>query len=426
LLPERGVTGKGGGAATAVASHWAKAWLPGVMTIGLVAGLTPTRDANALWGDRLELFVAEARIYDDNVFRLSAQTDPSSLLGTSARDDVYDTISLGLRFDVPVSRQRFVGGIWWDDHRYGRFTVLDFTDRHERALWQWQAGNQLSGEIGYTEDLALASLANVESVPRPNPLDKQRVFLNAAYLFTPRWRLQGEMSRLDQSNEVPVQQVNDVRLESVDLTGSYISPAGNQIGLRLQTAKGDLPNPLTIVGGSVDNSYRQHGVELITDWTITGKSRVKAGVGWVDRSYDQLPQRDFDGGTFHARYDWQATGKLALTAAARREISAVEEININFALVTGVELRPTLRLTEKITLSAGLEYSDREYLGDPFVVLGAASRNDQVRLAELTGSYRPLRPVTLELLLRRETRSSNAPFGDYVLNLLGVRVRLGF
>jgi exopolysaccharide biosynthesis operon protein EpsL len=430
LLPEADGTGERRNGTRNGWLRCSKYWLPSLLAVVLVAGLAPSTAAYALWGDRLELFAAQGLTRDDNVFRISSQSDPATDLGTSSKDDVYHTTSFGFNLDLPVSRQRFLGGVAWDDRRYDRFSVLNFTGRHGRAVWQWQAGNELSGELGHRQTRALASLANVQSGVQsstPNPLETHRTHINATYLLTPRWQLRGELSRLDQSNEVPALQVNDIRLDAVDLTVTYATPARNQIALGLQLANGDLPNPFPVAGSLVDNSYQQRGVNLATAWTITGKSHVSVQTGWVDRSYAQLPQREFEGAEFHVQYDWQPTGKLALTALAQRRISTVEEINVGFVRVKGVALRPMLRPTEKIQVSAELEYSDRDYLGDPGLVLGTVpARTDRVRSAGLMVHYRPMRTVTFDMALRRETRSSTAAFGDYVANIFSASVRVGF
>jgi len=393
----------------------------------IVAGvLVPVTDAVALWDDRLELFVAETVTRDDNVFRISSAQDPAAVLGSSSKGDTYHTTSFGLNLDVPVSRQRFQVGLTWNDTRYDRFTFLDLTGRSGRAEWAWNVGDDLSGQLGYTETLVLASFANVleggVASITPNPLKTQHAFLNAAYLLTPRWRLRGEVSRLEQSNEVPAFQVNDISIDSADLTFNYITPGKNQIGLGMRVDDGRNPNPQPIL---FDNAYRQQSIAVVTDWTVSGHSHLSARAGRVSRRHEQLPQRDFEGATFHAAYDWKPTGKLTLTAAAQREISAAEEVTVGYVLVKGVALRPTLRLTEKLNISGVLEYSEREYRGDP-LLLGSPARNDRVRVAAVTAAFRPIRPVTLQVDLRRETRSSNVAFGDYEFNVVSASIRIGF
>ena len=130
----------------------------------VVAGvLVPVTDAVALWDDKLELFAAQTLTRDDNVFRISSGLDPAAALGSSSKGDTSSTTSLGFNLDVPESRQRFQGGVTWNKTRYDRFTVLNWDGHQGQGIWLWQVGNDISGQLGYTETFALASLANVQS-----------------------------------------------------------------------------------------------------------------------------------------------------------------------------------------------------------------------------------------------------------------------
>ena len=391
-------------------------------------------NAHALFDGRLEPFVSYAVTRDDNVFRLSEQSDPASVLGTDSTADTFKTTSAGLNFDVPMGRQRFVGGAWVNDHHYDQFTILDYTERHGRAAWHWQAGNDFSGRIGATTDRALASLSNVQEgvqLGTPNALRTRKTFVDAAYLLTPRWRLRGEADRLEQENEVAALAVNDMTRDGVGFEVSRISRAGNQIGLALQVQDASLPNLQPVGAGLIDNSYRQTRVRLVTDWTLSGRSHLIASAGRVTRSYTQLPERDHQTGIFHAAYEWKPTGKFTLLATAQRDIGAPDEINagvnIGFVLAQGIALRPVYQWTEKLSVSGILGQSEWEYLGDPGLALGTLPpRTDKVRNVALAFNFQPMRVLRLQLALQRETRTSTAALGDYEADVASLSARLAF
>lgn len=391
-------------------------------------------DAQALAGGQLEPFVSHTVTRDDNVFRLSEQTDTAAALGTPSKSDTYRSTAAGLNFDVPAGRQRFEGGLWFNDNRYDEFTILDFTERHARATWHWHVGDALSGRLGATTDRALASLANVQGgvqLGTPNALDTRKAFVDAAWLLTPRWRLRGEATRLEQSNGVAERTVNDITSDGAGLELSRISPAGNQIGLGVQTQDATLPVLQPVGMGLVDNSYRQHRVRLVTEWTLTGRSRLSASAGRVSRRFEQLPERDHATGIFNAAFEWKPTARFTLLATAQRDISAPDEINagvnVGFVLAESIALRPSVRLSDKFTVSGALGWSDWEYLGDPGLALGTlAPRHDRVRNAALVVTYQPMRMLRLEVALRRETRSSTAEFGDYEADMASLSARLAF
>ena len=404
----------------------ASAWRMAAVVAAAV--LLPAADAAALWEDKLELFVAQTVTRDDNVFRISGDLDPVTAVGSPSKGDTYWTTSPGFNLDVPLGRQRFVGGVKWNFTRYNRFTVLDFDGHEGRAAWHWQAGNDVSGQLGYTETLALESLANSRAgilSGTPNSLETRRAFLNAAYRLTPRWRMQGEAARLEQFNGLAALRLNNIVIESADLAAVYVTPATNEIGIGARLEEGRFPNRQGPAVNLPGDDYRQYNVDLIAGYTLTGHSRVRARAGRVSRRHEQLSQRDFEEETFNVTYDWQPTGKLALAAIARREVSPLDNTYSSVVLLTGGALNPTLRLAEKVSVAANLEYSVMEYLNDPLLLL-VSSRTDRVRTAALKLSYRPLRLVTLEMSLLRQSRSSTVAFGDYEVTVASVSARIGF
>jgi len=395
-----------------------------------VAGaLVPATSAFALWDDRLELFASETVAHDDNVFRISSGLDPTSVLGSPYVADTYHTTSFGLTFDVPVGRQRLVGDYARNYTRYDRYTLLDLNGFDGRALWSWQIGDDLNGQLGYRERLALASLANIQSglqSTTPDFLTAKEAFFDAAYKLTARWQIRGQANWMEQSNSAAERKVNDIHIETGAFTVSYITPANNQIGVNVTVASARAPNPVLEAGLPIDNSYRQQHLGAVAEWALSGHSRLNLRAGRVTRDYDQLPERNFAGPTFFAGYEWKPTGKLTFTAVAQKDISATEEVNVGFVAFKRFALYPSWQATEKISIDGGFERSDRDYRGDPGLVLGTvAPRTETVRTAALAVSYRPTRAVMINLALRRETRTSSVEFGDYEANIASIGIRLG-
>ena len=397
-------------------------WQQGLIALIVLGGLLmPVTKAFALWDDKLKPFVEEKVTRDDNVFRLSKDVAPETV-GASSRGDTYRTTSLGLNLDLPVSRQRFQAAFTRNDTRYDQLSGLDFTGHEARAVWLWRVGNDVSGQLGYTESLALASFAYIQRAT-PNPLKTQQAFYNADWLVTPRWRIQSGVIGLEQSNSEPVFQVNDVKILISDIALSYVTPANTSVGLGVRSEGGRFPNPR---GNTLDNAYSQYGVNLVAEWTPTGASRVNARAGRVSRRYGESSPRDFDGNTARIDYDWKPTGKLSLTAVAQRDISVYEDIRTSFVLAKGVTLRPTLRVTEKLEMSGAFEYYVRDYLGDPGGVGGTPNRTDRVRSATATISYKPVRALALMLSAQREARTSNVASVDYEVDVVSLAARITF
>ena len=411
-----------------------------------VAGLfLPAAKAFALWDDKLTLFAEEKVTHDDNVFRISKNAAPEDI-GASSRGDTYRTTSLGLNFDVPLSRQRFQAAFSRNDTRYDQLTGLDFTGHEGRAMWLWQLGNDASGQLGYTETLTLASFANIvlfkNTQITPDPLKTRQALFSAAYLVTPRWRLNAGVSGLELTNGDPARQSLDLDVLYTEAALSYVTPANTSVGLSARTEDGRYPK--NFVGNNlVDNAYRQTSAGVVAEWTPSGASRWSARADRLSRRYADVPLQTFDfvGHTARAQYDWKPTGKLSLAAVAQRDIYPYQDIGSSFVLVKGVTLRPTLSVTEKIDVSGSFDYSVREFLPSPGQTSGSSpSRTDRVRSAAATLSYRPARSLTFLLSAQREGRSSNfvppdppppppAPEVlpvDYVVNVISISARIAF
>ena len=394
--------------------------------VAAVEVLLPTTKAFALWDDKLALFAEERVTRDDNVFRISRDLDPTTTIGSSSKADTYHTTSLGLNLDVPISRQRFQGGYTWNDTRYDQFTDLDFTGHDARAIWLWQLGNDLSGQLGYTEAFSLASFAYIQA-NTPDPLRTRQAFLNAGFLVTPRWQLQAGWRGLEQTNGNPAFQVSDIDIASTDATVRYVTPSNNSVGLSARVEDGRYPNREFLPGSTLDDAYSQYGAGVVVDWTLTGASHLTARADHVSRRYEHLSQSDVDGNTALAEYDWKPTGKLSLAAVFRREISPYQDVQSSFVLVKGVTLRPTLSVSEKVDVSMILDYSNWYYLGDPGLVSGGVQgRIDRLWSATATVSYRAARNLTFLVSAQREVRTSNTALADYVFDVVSLSARIAF
>jgi exopolysaccharide biosynthesis operon protein EpsL len=381
--------------------------------------------AFALWDGKLTPFVEEKVTRDDNVFRLSKNVDPVVAIGSTDAGDTYSTTSLGINLDAPVSRQRFQAGYSFIATRFNQLTNLDFNGHDARATWLWQLGNDLSGQLGYTDNLALAPFAYTQS-STPDPLRTRQAFLNAAYIVTPRWRVQAGGGAFQQKNGDPTLNPNDITITSGDANLAYVTPANTSIGISGRVEEGRYPNR-TFVPGQPDDSYRQTSAGLTADWTVTGVSHVVARVARLSRRYPNTPQVDFDGNTAVIEYDWKVTGKLALTGVLRRDISPFPDIASSFVLVRGGTVRPVLTLTEKVEVSGLLDCSIWDYLGDSGLVQGAVlGRVDHVLSAVASLTYKPVRSISLQLSAQRESRTSNIPNADYLANVASLTARLSF
>jgi len=388
----------------------------------------------ALENDRLTVSAGEELTHDDNVFRVSPAATPSG-----GGEDTYRTTSVALDADVPVGDQRLQGNFAISQMRFDRLDALD-TNAHDGAVrWLWKAGAELDGTVGYRDRLALASLANVQGGVQsaiPNVLETSETWFEAAYRATARWRLRGGWHATDYSNSAEVYRISDANIGALEAELDYITRAGNGLGLVIRSVDGRLPNPQfvsvpdpdpqLVSVTQVDNSYRDRGIALLAQWAPTGKSRLEARAGHLERSYAQYPQRGYVGPTFDAKYEWRPVGRVVLEVIGHHGPSLYEEVQVGYVLSRGVSARLSFALRDKVSFAVASEQAHRSYLGDAGPVLGDfPPPSEHLTLRSLTVSYNPIPKVQLTVALQQQNRSSTLEFSSYRVDTgtVGVRVR---
>jgi exopolysaccharide biosynthesis operon protein EpsL len=404
-----------------------------VAAVAAAALLFPAGDAFALFGDRLELFAQERVTYDDNVFRIARDVDPTPITGSQSKSDIYTTTTLGLNLNVPVSRQVFQGGWAWNILRFNKFDDLDYTGHEGRAVWLWRLGNDLSGQLGYNDTKAQAAFAGLGARVF-DPVRTKTAYGNAVYNLTPSWRLSAGAADTTQRHQVDTRKLNDANIRTGNLGLAYVNAAANEIGVTTTREEAEYPNRDFVPGLSVvDNRYRQNGAGVFTEWQVTGQSHLSARVLRIRREYEQLPERNFDATVGRIAHDWVYSGRLTMSTILRREVAPVDDLASNVALARGITFAPTYRLTEKASLLGSYDWVRRRYLQDPgitttdplIVSVRPAGTEDRLWILALSLAYRYNRTLTFLTTYSHEDRTATYQFGDYRANVVFVQARIG-
>src|SRR6185503_8994086 len=84
---------------------------------------------------------AEAGAYrDSNLFRLPSTANRQS--------DHFERLGIGLRGDIPISRQHLLVEARADRNNFHNFDVLDNTSTRGSARWAWESAGNWSGDLG--------------------------------------------------------------------------------------------------------------------------------------------------------------------------------------------------------------------------------------------------------------------------------------
>ena len=389
----------------------------------------------------VQFSVSGGLYHDSNVFRLS--DGAPSPAGVTSRSDTIYRVGLGLKADLPVSRQHLLLNANINSYSYDRYSQLDNVAYDAGAAWRWQAGSRLSGDVGYRRQRYLGDLGEVQATIK-DQVTQDRFYASAGYLMTPRWRVRGAADWYKWDHSDAARNVLDLRVSSTTVGLDYITPANNSIGGQFKYSHGDYPNPQVFNGTAVSNDYDEYETSAVLHWVLTGKSTLFARLGYTKREHDQVPARDFGGATGRLSLDWAPGGKTLINASVWREIYSVEErgtlgeggldqADASYVVSTGASIGPAWAPTAKLVFQGKVVHEKRKYQGSPGLTFGVAPvvgtgehREDTFNGLRLSAGYTPIRALRLSLSAEHGKRDSNAFLRDYDYNLISANARFQF
>jgi exopolysaccharide biosynthesis operon protein EpsL len=350
--------------------------------------------------DALNFSAGAAVMFDDNLFRLPDSEKSDRILTTNA----------GIKIDKPYALQRFQVDANVVDNRYDSYSYLDYTAFNYRAAWLWQLTPNIKGTISADQKQVLNSFAdflgfnNQLTRTRNIQTNENRIF-DVDALIGGGWHLLGGVSELRSRNSVTFDAVGDFIQAGANIGIKYVAPSENSIALVQRAYNGDYQGRVLDVANQFDTGFRQRETEAQLQWRLTGKSLIDARLGYVDREHDNFSSRDYDGATGRLAYNWQPTGKLAITTSLARNIYSFQQAFNSYYVADTFAISPTWHVTAKTSLNLRYDFSHRDYRGaiDPL----AEHRKDNVQSLMLSADWKPLRTVTVTGALRHEMRSSS-------------------
>lgn len=370
----------------------------------------------------VQFSVSGGYYHDDNVFRLSDNAPlPTGI--TEKSDNIY-RLGLGLRADLPISRQRVLIDAQVNNYAYDRYSGLDHVDYRAGAAWRWVAGQRLSGELSYGQRRYLADLGEIQA-PIKDLITEDRAIASGGFRVTPRWRVRGAAEYRQWDHSEPTRSSLDLETTVWTIGLDYVTPANNSVGGQFRYVNGDYKNRQTVGSIPVVNDFDEYETSAVLHWILTGRSVFDARLGYTKREHDQVPERDFDGFTGRVTLTYEAGAKTLIAGSAWREIRSVEEIGTleqaaaSYVLATGASIGPSWAPTSKLVFELKAVYERREYAGDPgpaFNVFPGApgvEREDTFNGIRIAAGYTPRRNLKFSLAAERGDRESNILFRDY-------------
>lgn len=301
------------------------------------------------------------------------------------------------------------GGVW--DIEVGRLVFGSLEARFQRFRTPFEASFENADNL--EERLLLRALAGIR--------------------FTPSWSVFGALERSDLSNSASVMRQNDYVFDSYELGLRYQPGNAMDLDFFYRRADGNFPNRQVldangnVLPGGVDNNFEQDALLARLTYRPSEETRITGVLGFTDRSYGTLPERDFSGVTLGLEAVWPWSGAVRMRLNLIRDIVPEASLSANYAEIQRVAFSPEVLLTGRLTLVPLVSWERRLYEGDPgFVVSGQAPRRDTLTRLGLEGRYEYARNIFLSAYFWNLKRSSNYANYEFTDTVIGSGVRVLF
>lgn len=370
----------------------------------------------------LQFYASEDVQHDSNVFRLSDSANAQTLIGTPSRSDTTAVTTLGFKLNKPIGLQRFEFDANIEDHRYKRFTNLDFTGVNYAAAWRWSFTPALHGNVTADRREYVDTTADVQSAGQLNRRTARSNLVDAEYELDGAWRLLGGVFENVSTSSQPTVE-GDSKVRGAEVGARRVFPSGTSLAYRYKNGRGENSNPAPLAVAVGDFKDREHEFRL--DWAPTGKTTVRARLSHLDREYDGVSARNFSGVIGQADVNWAVTGKTSVSGGVARELGSYQTNTSSYYQGYRFFIAPLWKATEKIAVRLRYDHGVRDYRGSLQPSAGS-DRRDTTRLALLALEWQAARALKLVATVQRDKRSSNTPGFDYVSNSVGALAQLSF
>lgn len=374
-------------------------------------------------GDSLTLKLSHSLQYDDNIYRLSDGVQP---FGDGPRGDRIGLTGLRATFDRRYSLQEVHASADLTHVRFDNWNQLDYETKGARAQWDWAVGKRWSGRLRVGQDETARDFADRFDSSRQTSIARQRTLaVDGNYWWHPDWSAGAGVERFSTRYSDDASARSEYDADIVESRLIYRPRSGNQIALVGRFTDGDYPNRQA--GLVADDGYRQTDWRLRGKWQVTGHSLLSGYLGMTRRRHPNLTERDFTGPTARLEYTMAVSQKLSVTAVARREIGARDDLVDNFVVTRAFSLAPAWQPSYRIGIQGRLEWRKRDFRGDPGLFVGSfPDRGDTSRHADVSLVYAPIDPLRLSISYAYQQRDSDFAPDEYTARVASFSVDYTF
>lgn len=295
---------------------------------------------------------------------------------------------------------------------------LDYVAKNYNINWFWALTPRLTGTVSADRSQSLNDFNDTNSTIQNIRTNQNQAFL-IDYNPGGGWHLLGGFSRQESQNSQTFFQDASTSSNSADVGVKYDFPSGSSIRLMNHIRKGkfdDRQIDTTAIAFLQDTGYKETETEINLQWLLSAKSNLSITTAYLSRKNDNFSIRDYSGLEGTVAFNWLPTAKIGIRLTASSTLGNFQTDVDSYTRTNGISLRPTYSVTSKITLTANVGVSEREFLGDGYAVPTFASRKDDVQSAGIGVQWAPTLNSTVGINLQYREVDSNNDFFDYTSN----------
>jgi exopolysaccharide biosynthesis operon protein EpsL len=400
------------------------AFLPTAIALACLGLLGVATSARA---DETDGFDVQTRVnmtHDDNLFLLpNPSVIPPGAPNTGST--WMETETADLSFNRIYGLQAVQADVNANHYTFDSLRYLDYDAVNYNAMWQWQLGSRLSGQLGVDHEKTLDSYDDFQHYSTPNLSIHTGETFKFDWDAVDQWHVVGGVLHANIESPSIFTQVGSFAQTDFQLGGSYVTGQGNSVTFQVRDSIGTFSRALDYVD-VLDNGYKQREAETLTHWSIGAWTTLDTRIGYVDRRYDNFGQRDYRGWVGQIALNWQTSAYTSFKAAVSRNVVAFQADDSNDYWLEMFSAGPIWNITEKLKLSATGSISWRTFEGGIDGDTNVGSRSDRMYAARVELDYKPTRYSSIGLFATLSQQNSNVVETAYSDRTVGITASLAF
>ena len=377
--------------------------------------------ANAAEGEIFTPSAYTTTRYDSNSFRLSEDT---SLNVSNQGSLVTRTFGVGLRVVKSYGLQNVVleGNV--TRYMYSTFSSLDATGHDVSGVYNWKLTPSIAGAVVYKSSAVPSDFADTGFRTTSNIRTTTEKRLDTDWLAGAALHPRISLFEVTSDSDQPVFQLENSRTRYASASLIYLFPSNNSVEAYAQRGNGSyqnlLPDPVT----QLATQFREQQAGTRVHWVFNGLSRMDADLGYLDRTHEDLPTRDFAGFVGNLTLSYLLTGKTKFDIYLARQLYSSQSTLSSYAQEERATVFATYAATSNISVVPSFLFLKRVFKAPPIPI--PIELRELTRVYSLELRWTPLRQLDLSASVGHETRGATLTSLQYSNRTGQVNARLHF